>query len=131
SRPVSGDASDLTRAETVVHVQVTWLAPLKSRWQLAIAGGPSWFMVDQDLVTGVSVAETYPYDTAVYSGGASARRAKSKLGFNAGADLDCMIRRRVGLGIGVGFSHASVPLSDVVSANAGGVHVGGGVRFRF
>ena len=130
-RPVSGDASGLTRAETAVHAQVTWIAPLKSRWQLAVSGGPSWFMLDQDLVTGVSVTESYPFDTAAFVGVTSARRSQSHIGFNAGGDLDYMLRPHVGLGIGVTFSHARVPLSDTATVDAGGVHVGGGVRLRF
>jgi hypothetical protein len=131
ARTVAGDASNLTRAETAVHIRITWLAPLNRRWQLAISGGPSWFMVDQDLVTDVSVTQAYPFDTADFAGVASARQSRSRIGFNAGGDLDYMVRPKLGVGIGVTFSRASVPLTDAVTVDAGGLHVGGGVRFRF
>ena len=131
ARAVAGDASNLTRAETAVHTRITWFAPLNRRWQLAISGGPSWFMVDQDLVTDVSVTQAYPFDTADFAGVTSARQSRSRIGFNAGGDLDYMVRPKLGLGIGVTFSRVRVPLTDAVTVDAGGLHVGGGVRFRF
>jgi outer membrane protein with beta-barrel domain len=131
ARAVAGDASDLTHHETAVHVRLTWFAPLRGRWQLALSGGPSWFVVDQDLVTAVSVTQAYPFDTADFAGVTSARQSKSRVGFNAGGDLDYMLRPKVGLGIGATFSHASVPLGDALNVDAGGLRVGGGLRFRF
>src|SRR5258705_13020322 len=130
-RTVSGDASDLRRVETAVHAQLAWIVPLKPRWQLAIAGGPSWFTIDQDLITDVTLTQSYPYDTAEFAGVTSARRSASQIGFNAGGDLDYMPRRHVGLCIGVTFSHATVALSATVSTDAGGLHRGGRLRFRF
>jgi hypothetical protein len=51
---------------------------------------------------------------------------------NAGADLDYMLRRPIGLGIGVaGFSRTNAPPGDAGSATAGGVHLGGAGRLRF
>jgi hypothetical protein len=130
-RPVSGDASGLTRDETAVHLQALWMLPLRDKWQLALAAGPSWFSVGQDVVTDVTVSQTYPYDTATFATATSAHRSHSKVGFNAGADLRYLLRRHVGLGVEVTFSHASVPLDDTLTVDSGGAHVGGGIRFRF
>ena len=130
-RTVSGEASGLARDETAVHVQALWMLPLRDRWQLALAGGPSWFSVGQDLVSDVTVTQAYPYDTATFAGTTSTHRSHSQIGFNAGADVSYRLRPHVGLGIGVTFSHASVPLDNAVTVDAGGAHVGGGVRFRF
>jgi hypothetical protein len=131
ARSVSGDASGLTRDETAVHVQALWMVPLRDRWQLALAGGPSWFSVGQDLVSDVTVTQIYPYDTSTFAGATTVHRAHSQIGFNAGADVSYLLRPHVGLGIGAMFSHASVPLDNTVSVDAGGAHVGGGIRFRF
>jgi hypothetical protein len=131
ARTVSGDASGLTRDETAAHVQALWMVPLRDRWQLAIAGGPSWFAVGQDLVSDVTVTQTYPYDTATFATATIVHRSHSQIGFNAGADVSYLLRPHVGLGIGATFSHASVPLDNAVSVDAGGAHVGGGIRFRF
>jgi opacity protein-like surface antigen len=130
-RSVSGNASSLTRDETAVHLQAIWMAPLGRRWQLALGGGPSWLSVGQDLVGDVSITQTYPFDTATFAGATTAHRTGSRIGFNAGADVSYRVRPHVGLGFGVTFSRASVPLSDTVTVEAGGAHVGGGLRFRF
>jgi hypothetical protein len=130
-RPVSGDAAGLTRDETAVHVQAVWMVPLRDRWQLALGGGPSWFSVGQDLVSDVSVTQTYPFDTATFASATSTHRSHSHVGFNAAADVTYRLGRHVGLGGGVMFSRASVALDDTVTVDAGGPHVGGGIRFRF
>ena len=130
-RPVAGDASGLARDETAVHMQARWVVPFSGRWQLGIAGGPSWFSVGQDLVSDVTVTETYPFDTATFDGVTSQHRSGSGPGFNAGADLDYMMRPRVGVGVGVTFSRARLALDDATTVTAGGAHVSGGIRLRF
>jgi hypothetical protein len=131
ARTVTGDASGLTRDETAVHVQALWMVPLNDRWRLALAGGPSWFSVGQDLVSDVSVTQTYPYDTATFASATTVHRSASRVGFNAGADVSYRVRPHVGVGGGVTFSRASVPLDDTVTVDAGGVRVIGGLRFGF
>ncbi len=130
-RTVSGDAASLARDETAVHLEALWMVPLTNRWQLALSGGPSWFSVNQDVVSDVAVTQTYPYDTATFASATTVHRSASKAGFNAGADVTFLLRPHVGLGFGVMFSHASVPLDDTLTVDAGGAHVGGGLRVRF
>jgi Outer membrane protein beta-barrel domain len=129
-RAVSGDAS-LGRNETAVHVQALWMMPLTARWQLAVAGGPSWMSLRQDLVDDVTVTQTYPYDTATYAGVHSQRISKSHAGFNAGVDATYLFRPRVGVGLSAAFSRARIPLSPSASTDVGGLHVNGGLRVRF
>jgi hypothetical protein len=131
ARAVAGDAASLTRDETAVHIEVLWMVPLTRRWQLALSGGPSWFSVGQDLVSDVTVTQTYPFDAATFASATTVHRSASKAGFNAGADVCYLLRPHIGLGFGVMFAHASVPLDDTLTVDAGGAHVGGGLRFRF
>jgi hypothetical protein len=131
ARSVAGDASGLTRDETALHLQALWMIPLRNRWQLAIAGGPSWFSVGQDLVSDVTVTQTYPYDAATFASATVVHRSHAAIGFNAGADLAYGLRPHVGVGIGVNFSRAAIHLDDTTSVDAGGAHVAGGLRFRF
>jgi hypothetical protein len=130
-RAVTGDASGLAHEETAVHLQALWMVALRDRWQLAIAGGPSWFSVGQDLVRDVTVTQTYPYDTATFASATITHRSGSRLGFNAGADFTYRLRRHVGLGFGATYSRASIPLDDTLTVEAGGARVGGGLRFGF
>jgi hypothetical protein len=130
-RAVAGDASGLTRAETAVNVEALVMLPLRARWQAAVFGGPTWFRVEQDVVTAVTLTETYPFDTAAFAGTTSARQSRSKAGFNVGGDLSYMIRPRVGVGVDVRFSRARIAITDTATITAGGPHVGGGLRLRF
>jgi len=137
ARTVSGDASPLHRSETGVHVKAIWMRPVagSARWRLGLFGGPSIISVDQDVVTDVTVAQSYPYDSATFSGTVSSRRSKSRLGFNAGIDVTYSIRRRYAIGIATSFSRARVPLGsstgERVAIDAGGARVGGGLRVLF
>jgi outer membrane protein with beta-barrel domain len=130
-RAVSGTPSGLSRDETAIHVQARWLVPMRPRWQLAIGGGPSWLSVGQDLVQDVNVTQTYPFDTATFASVTTQRVTKSRVGFNATADVTFLLRPHVGVGVSSTFSHAHIPLTDSAATDAGGLHVSGGLRFRF
>ncbi len=136
-RGVGGDAPSLTRQETAVHAQAVWMSALgdAGRWRLDLAAGPSFFRVGQDVVQNVTVTETYPFDTAALATVAARRVTKSAVGFNVGADLSYMLSARVGVGTKVTFSRARVALpsdaSHDLTIDAGGAHIGVGLRFRF
>lgn len=134
-RSVSGDAPALAREETGIHLQALWMVPMGPRWQLSLFGGPSFYNVTQDLVSDVTFTQAYPFDTAAYTGAVTHSSTRSAAGFNAGADVTRMLAAHVGLGASVSFSQARVSLpstgSDIVKVDAGGAHVGGGIRFRF
>jgi len=129
-RTVTGDAGALSRDETAVHVRLLWMVPIRERLQLGLSGGPSWLAVKQDLVTTVVVTQTYPFDSATFASATSARQTGSDVGFNAAADLSYLVRPHLGVGMEIGVSRARVPL-DTVTVDAGGLHVGGGLRIRF
>jgi hypothetical protein len=130
-RAVSGDASGLGRDETALHLQALWMIPMRRRWQLALAGGPSWFTVGQDVVSDVTFTQAYPYDTAAFASAITVHRSGSRIGFNAGADATYSPRPHMGVGAGLMFSRASVPLDDTLTVDAGGARLSGGLRFRF
>jgi Outer membrane protein beta-barrel domain len=133
-RQVSGDASGLAHTETALHVQARWRFPatLNGRWQVDLAGGPSLFFIDQDLVQDVTITQTYPFDSATYAGVVPVHRARSSLGFHLGADVTHRVGPHAGLGFDIGFSHASAALSTpdggTVSVNEGGVHIAASLR---
>jgi hypothetical protein len=131
ARAVSGDASGVKRDEIAAHVQALWMMPLRNRLQVSIAAGPSWFNVGQDLVGDVTVTETYPFDTAAFAAATVVHRSRTRLGFNTAADLTYGLRPHLGVGIGVTFARASIPLDDTLTVTAGGAHVAAGLRFRF
>ena len=134
-RSISGTTGALEHKELVAHVQAAYVISSK-RLDVAISGGPSFFSVSQDLVGDVTYTETYPYDTATFASATITKVSATKIGFNAGVDFGIKLSKNVGVGALVRFSRASMsfPLAGTasgVSADAGGLQAGGGVRFFF
>ena len=140
-RAVEGDATGVTRTETAVHVQAMYLVNPGGpggpggRLRVVLSGGPSFFTVEQDLVTEVTITETFPYDTATFASAQTSREKGSAPAFNVGADVMWMFNRRFGVGGLVRFARTSVDLDApggrTVSVDAGGVYAGGGIRLLF
>jgi len=135
ARSVSGTANDLTRTETAIHLKAVWMPAVGDGWSLSLSGGPSFFRVGQDLVDAIKISETYPYDTAAFAGVVATRHDVSGLGFNAGADITRLFTSHMGVGVDVAFSRATLHLvsasNTTIDIEAGGLRVGGGLRFRF
>jgi len=134
-RTVTGTVADVERQEFALHTDVSWVAPVGRKAQVAIFGGPSFFQVKQRLVTDVNASSVYPFDTATFVSGITADVSRWRVGFNVGVDVTWMASKYTGVGAIVRYSRASVPLpvsgGEEVTIDAGGLQVGGGVRFRF
>ncbi len=135
-RSLSGDVSGLQRSESGVHLQLRALLPVSRKMQVSIFGGPSFFQVDQDLVTGVRWTETYPYDTVTFTSAITETRTDSGTGINLGADVGYFLSRHFGVGGRVQYASATVELPSAsgtgsVETKAGGLQFGGGLRVRF
>lgn len=132
-RQISG-SQGVKRKERAVHIQGIWVVPVSRSLEFAVYGGPTFFSVEQDLVTKVLFAHEYPYDSARFTGTNVDNRTKSKFGFNLGVDVGFYFSRNVGVGWLARFSRASINLpseDDMVSVDAGGFQTGGGLRLRF
>ena len=134
-RSVAGAVADIPRRELAVHMNASWFVPVGSRTQVAISGGPSYFQVRQGFVTDLTTASAYPYDTATFVSATTAQPTRSRLGFNTGLDISARASRHVGVGAIVRYSRASlqfpVDSSPDATVRAGGLQVGGGIRFAF
>jgi hypothetical protein len=128
-------ATPATRSELDVHLLIGWMIPLTDRFRILVTAGPSVLNVRQTLVTGVEVAETYPYDTATFSSATTKNATAKAAGFNAGADLFWMFSRNVGAGGLVQITRARAKeragTDRTVSVKAGGAQVGAGLRLVF
>ena len=135
SRPISGTSGPLERTEIVGYIDAAYVVSVGSV-DLAVSAGPSFFTVNQDLVANVAFAESPSFDRVTFSGASTTNAGATKLGFNAGVDVGIKLTKNVGVGGMVRYSHASMvfPLANAasgVSSDAGGAHVGGGVRLYF
>lgn len=133
-RQVEGDARDLSRDETAAHVQLYYFRQ-SGRWLIRLSGGPSYFRVAQEVVTGVTVAEEYPFDSATFRSATTARAKGSAPGFNAAVDLSRMLTRRLAANAMLRFSHGEVDVdagnARRVATKAGGAQAGAGIRVSF
>jgi hypothetical protein len=134
-RNVSGVAAGLKRQEIAVHLDPSVLVSIGRATQLAIFGGPSYFRVKQGLVAGVTSTDVYPYDTATFVSATTVETSQSHLGFNAGFDVAVGMSKHVGVGAIARYSRATLTLQagdgGDVEVRAGGMQIGGGLRFRF
>lgn len=135
SRTLTGQATDLSREESAVHIHAMYLVPAGDKLVIGIFGGPTWFQVKQDFVAQANYTETYPYTTVAFKSADVTNVSATKLGFNAGVDAMYFFTTSVGVGGNVRFSKATIdftsPGGNTVSVEAGGVQVGGGLRLRF
>jgi hypothetical protein len=133
-RTVQG-ATSVSHSELGVHLQIAYLMQLSPRLRMILSAGPSRLSVEQTFVTDVQYAQSYPFDTATYTGATTHRASKGTTGFNAGADVFWMLGPNVGVGGVVRFMRATaretVTAGHTVSLDVGGVQTGGGIRLVF
>ena len=134
-RSVEGSATDLSRDETAVHVQLYWEPRLTGRMRVRLFAGPSFVDVRQDVIDGVDVAESYPFDDASFRNARTDRASASGIGGHGGADLSWMVTRQFGAGVVLRYTRAGVDLnapgSRTVSSDGGGFQAAVGVRGVF
>ena len=134
-RAFSGSVDSLMREELAVHVLVGGVFPAGDRVQVMVSGGPSFFQVKQDVVTGYTLNEAYPYDQATFKNAVTTSAKDSKIGFNAGGDVAVFFSRQVGVGLSAKFAQAKVDLpsasGSTTEVKVGGFQTGGGLRVRF
>jgi hypothetical protein len=133
-RTVQGSKNDVTHREQNVHVDLMYALPI-SALDLRVMGGPTFVSLKQDFVSGVTINETYPFDTATFASATTKPVSKSAVGFNAGLDLSRLLTSHLGVGALIRYSRADVKFNDSEigkqTVKAGGVEVTGGVRIRF
>ncbi len=133
-RNIEGTAST-SRNETGAHLMFGMMVPLSKTVRLLLNAGPSVLSVDQTIVTDVTFSESYPYDTAIFTGVKTSRGARAAAGFNGSADLFWLFSKNAGVGALVQFTRASVRANAgagrTVTLDAGGAQAGAGVRFVF
>jgi hypothetical protein len=134
-RTVTGSDNDIAHSETGVHLTIQYLIPATGRLHVTLEGGPSWVTVDREVVTDVTITESYPYDTAAFGGAVTKSANGSAVGFNGGFDITWMFVESVGLGGMVRYTRADIDLKAVegrsLAIKAGGLQGGVGLRVLF
>jgi opacity protein-like surface antigen len=140
-REATASTGDLSHTESVIHAQLVWMMPVSEKLHVAAILGPSFFMVKQDLVSGLTTTEDAPplFPTVTIASVQTQQQSKTAVALTVGADVAYFMAERWGVGGFVRYSrlpggHANVPAPDgqsTVGVEAGGVQVGLGLRCRF
>ena len=131
-------AGDRFRKERATHLQFGWMLPFGEKFDVLLFGGPSWFRLEQPVVSDVRIADqSSPFLQVTVSPTVEIRK-KSPVGFNAGVDATYIVWQndsvRLGAGFFVRYARAKTTvllLSTEQSTDVGGVQFGFGGRFRF
>ena len=127
----------LERKEKAVHLQFGWVVPINEKFDVLVSGGPSFFRLEQDVVSEVAFGEG---STTVVATPSIATRKKSQTGYNVGADATYIVWQndsvRLGAGGFVRFTQASMDVEMLTGStpqpvDVGGMQFGFGGRLRF
>ena len=132
-RSVNGTVPGLDHAEQALHLQAVWRKPVTTDIDVAVSAGPTIFFVKQDLVSGLSVAETGS-GGAVLTDITVGEASEKGVGFHIGVDGTYLITRQWGAGAFVRYAGGSVDLESdagTTSLDVGGFQIGAGIRYRF
>ena len=126
-RAVSASLSGAKHSENAIHLNAIWMLPVANKLDVGVSAGPSIFMVKQDTITSLTVTEPGPSVNAPLS-----EVKKTTVGFNAGVDVQYLIRKDIAVG---GIARYTWGSADIDGANdkvtVGGFQIGAGVRYRF
>ena len=137
-RTFTATASALERKESAVHAQFGWMVPIGTKFDVLVFAGPSFFRLQQEVFTSVTVTEKgAPYSEVAVTGTLETRK-KSSTGYNVGADMAYVVWQndsvRLGAGAFVRYTTAETTvllLSTEQPTTVGGLQFGFGGRIRF
>ena len=134
-RTVTSQQDVLDHRQLGYHVQLSWFVPVNDKLDVALFGGPSFFSVDQQLATQVTVAESgEPFDTVTVSQVVTQKASESGTGGNVGVDVTYLFTDVIGGGVMLRWASGTVDLTTAdgpQSIDVGGFQVGFGARVRF
>lgn len=140
NRPRSFDttAGGLYRRENATHLSFGWIVPINPKLDVLVSAGPSFFRLEQDVVSDVVIAEKGGDYTEVVVAPTVVTQKRSATGFNAAADVTYILwqndRVRVGAGGFLRYTEAKTDVRLLVSdfeTTVGGMQFGFGGRIRF
>jgi hypothetical protein len=141
NRPLdlAGSVGGLERSELGIHIQGLYALSLGTRTRLMVSGGPTVFVIRQDLVRSIEFEKLPGFTGLTFHDALIAEGEETAIGFNAGADLTWRLASRFGIGAIVRYTRGTATfdpgsessVSRAIEVRAGGLHIGGGVRVLF
>jgi hypothetical protein len=117
---------DLNHSENAFYVQGVFFMPITETFDVAVAVGPAFFHVKQDLISRIDIPTGTQAAVPVIE-----TQSKTSVGAIVGVDLSYLFTPRIGGGLFVRYLGASAGLDAVPDLKAGGFQGGVGLRVRF
>lgn len=128
----------LVRKENAEHLVIGWTVPLGTKLDVMVFAGPSFFRIQQDVISDFRVSEAGSPFTEVLISPTRETRKKSITGYNVGADVSYLAWQNdsIRLGGGVFFRYTAAKtnllmLTTEQPTTVGGIQFGFGGRVRF
>lgn len=131
---------DFQRLEGAVHLHLMGAVDFSPRTRFRLFAGPTYFRVEQDLVSDISYNQVF---TLLGANAVEIRNYEfvpkmesTGWGYHVGADVSHFFSRVVGIGALVRFSRAELEAQNPFwderfDLRAGGLQFGGGLRLKF
>ena len=120
-----------------MHLNLGWVVVVSPKIDVLVSAGPSFFRLQQDVVTSVIITEAGDFATPVIATEVEEVK-RSVMGFNVGADATYVLWQNDNVRVGAGgFVRVASATTDVrmlatdVETKVGGVQFGFGGRIRF
>lgn len=127
-RPVLTTFEGGSHSQQGFHLMGVWMIPMTDKIDLAIFGGPSYFIVKQSVPTNVTVVEPTPTLTEL----TLAEPDASGIGLNVGVDVRYMLTRRFGAGAAFRYTYGTLEIPGAEEKfTVGGPQGTVGLRIRF
>lgn len=124
-RTTNISTDDLSHSQLGIHISAVWTMPLTQNIDVALAAGPSFTRVSQELVQSVAVdAATQVASPLVV------RQTGVAKGGNVGADVRYHITNMYSAGMFVRYVHGTTDLESSANLRIGGAQAGIGIRIR-
>ena len=133
-RNATFNQTDLKYTELGVHLQAVWVMPLSEKITVSVGAGPSFFSINQDLISTASPSEIGAPFNVTSIAATFSTKSGSAFGGNAGLDVTYMFTERLGGGIFARWAGGSASLAvsgGDQSIDVGGVQSGAGIRVTF
>ena len=123
------------RTDTQINLYGMVVVPAGRSVRVTLFGGPTFFRVQQELVTAVTTTDAYPFNAVTFQSYAKRQHDVSTVGFNVGGDVSVFFSEHIGVGgmarYSIGTLAYTPAAGDTFTTDAGGFHVGGGLRVKF
>lgn len=135
-RTATATADDFVHKERALHLLAGYWLPVNRTFDVMVSGGPTFFSVTHELVSGVQFSEAgFPFSTVNVTSLTGTEEQEGATGFNVGLDATFRFNPTVGIAGFGRFSKGSIDLpspgNGTVTVDVGGMQLGVGIRLAF